>query len=294
MSTLRAIMGLCCTLCSVGAMCAEIYRCQANGVTTFVDSPNRCPNGTAQRQHGFESKPGGAAPARPIATSGTDPIKSVRPVAAARPARAHAATACQALVHDAARFRQCLREERRAEVRRIASPRLEAIGRAVADHVSFAARTNSVLAVSNTGRSPEWCEDILKDVMALKDLEVVDDEEVGGPRWMQTGNGTVRSSAEVLDAEFREWALPDVKVPHGYVTVRWRSSSLVVLRVVAACTSTGDGRASCNPQRHTSIYVYDDVTPVACNVSAFGRPYWPNWKNSQTPIFAKSVSGAVR
>jgi hypothetical protein len=186
-----------------------------------------------------------------------------------------------------------LREERRAEVRQIASRRLEAMSRTIADHVSFAARTDSVLATSKAGRPPAWCEGFLEDVVALRNLEVVDDEEVGGPRWMQGGNGVAQTSAEILDADFNEWNVGESKVPDGYVTVRWRGS-LVVLRVVAACTDSDHGKAICIPQRYTSIYVYDDTTPVACNISAVGRPYWPNWKNSLTPIFATGAPWAVR
>lgn len=37
-------------LLAVPPVAAQVYRCQIGGVTAFVDSPHRCPEGTAQRQ----------------------------------------------------------------------------------------------------------------------------------------------------------------------------------------------------------------------------------------------------
>ena len=71
---------------------------------------------------------------------------------------------------------------------------------------------------------------------------------------------------------------------------------MVVLRVAAACTEADDGTARCVPMRYTSIYVYGSGAPETCNVTAVGRAYWPNWKDSMTPIFARGGApvGSVR
>jgi hypothetical protein len=59
---------------------------------------------------------------------------------------------------------------------------------------------------------------------------------------------------------------------------------------VAACTEAADKTARCNPVRYTGIFVYDDKTPLACDVTAVGRAYWGNWKNSMTPILNKGAT----
>ncbi len=263
----RVIAAALCVLSGAAAPATNIYRCKVDGVATFVDSPSRCPQSSSSVERLYEPKaPAATAPASPAFRSAT-------------PSR------CQELAYEPTRFRECLRTERRVEVRRIATARLESFGRAVRAFIDSAAKTNSIIAVANKGRGPAWCEVVLSDVMAQENLDVVDDEAVGGPRWIQSGVETGRSAAEVLDPNFKEWRVPGGKVPDGYVTARLRGSSLVVLRVMAACTSGVDGAEHCNQQPYVSVFVYDDVTPIACNVSAVGRAYWPSWQSSMTPIF---------
>lgn len=267
LTRLQAIAAALGVLWGADALAADIYRCQIDGVTTFVDSQSRCPLGDARRV-------------------GRDVPKASAVMAPASASAPLAATSrCQDVAHDPTRFRECLRKERRADVRRIATARLEAIQRAVRDYIAIAARGDSIIAVANKGRGAAWCETILGDVMAQENIEVVDDEAIGAPRWMRSGNAPGRSAAEILDPNFEEWRIAGGKVPDGYVTARWRGATLVVLRMTAACTSGDDGVAHCNPQPYTSFYVYDDVTPIACDVSAVGRAYWPAWKSSMTPIF---------
>lgn len=282
-------------LCANHALAGEIYRCQVNGVTTFVDSPSGCPEGKAQRMGGAEPKG-----SKPTPSAGTSPIGSATPTPKSRPpisdmptaasskeGSGTAAAACQKLATDPPRARECLRQERRVEVQRMASARLASISRAVTEHLTSEAQKGSVIATANEGRPPAWCEGILSDLMAQKDIEVVDDESTAGPAWVSSGDGPGYTAAEILDPSFKDWSYAGSKVPNGYVTVRWRKTHLVVLRVVAACVEADDGTARCNPSRLTVIYVYDNETPYACNVTAVGRPYWPNWKDSMTPILTK-------
>jgi len=261
----RALAVAAIALHAAAAFAGEIYRCQVNGVTTFVDSPHGCPG--AQRVGG-ES---GAAKAPPA------------------PTPAVASSACQKLAQDPARARECIRAERRAEVRRVAEVRLAEISRAVADYVNAAASAGNIMAVSRDGRPAAWCENLLGDLIARKDIEVVDDETVGGPEWTTSGNGPGRAAADILDPAFKEWNLGSATVPEGYVTARWRTSNLVVLRVTAACTQARDGTARCNPHRLVNVYVHDTATPVACDATEVSRAAWPNWKNAKTPIFEHST-----
>ena len=297
LSPLQALAVSTIVLCSAAASASEIYRCQVDGVTTFVDSPRGCPGGPARHVGGDESaatKP--SLPMPRVGETRKDPDAASRgratPGQSPAPSQSQAAPAalpCQKLAQEPARARECLRVERRAEVRRVASARLLGISRAVADYVSRVSSAGNLITVSNDGRPPAWCESILGDLMAQKDIEVVDDESTGGPEWVRAGIGPARSAVEILDPNFQEWSFAGSKVPDGYVTARWRGSNLVALRVVAACTTASDGTARCNPHRLVSIYVYDAATPMACDVAEVGRAYWPNWKNSKTPIFANST-----
>lgn len=277
------------------ALAGDIYRCQVNGVTTFVDSPSRCPEGGAQRQ-GVE-EPKATLPARRVAKTsvGAGMATAGGLQSGTQLALPPAVSTCQKLEQSPTRLRECLREERRAEVRKIASARLLMISRATTDFLGAASRSGSVIATSNKGRPAVWCEGILGDLISGKNIDVVDDESAGGPEWVQSG-GPGRSAAPILDPNFQEWRLAGEKVPSGYVTARWRASDMVVLRIVAACTEADDGTARCVPQRYTSIYVYGAGAPEACDVTVVARAYWPNWKNSMTPIFTGRVAavGTVR
>jgi hypothetical protein len=295
LSRLQALAVSTIVLCSAAASAGEIYRCQVNGVTTFVDSPRGCLEGPARRVGGDASaatKPSPPVPRLEETRKGSDAASRGRPTPGQLPARSQsqsglAALPCQKLAQEPARARECLREERRTEVRRVASARMVELSRAVADYVSRVSGAGSLITVSNDGRPPAWCESILGDLMAQRDIEVVDDESAGGPEWARAGTGPARSAVEILDPNFQEWSFAGSKVPNGYVTARWRGSNLVVLRVVAACTAASDGTARCNPHRLVSIYVYDAATPMACDVAEVERAYWPNWKNSKTPIFTR-------
>lgn len=278
------------------AWAGDVYRCELNGVTAFVDSPDRCPDGSSRRLGGSdESRTRKSSPQGPrldeprtgTVASSRHPPTAASPLAPSPLARPLAASPCQKLAQEPVRARECLREERRAEVRRIASARLAQISRAVSNYVSVVSSAGSIIATPTSGRPAAWCEDILRDLMAHKDIEVVDDETTGGPEWMYSGNGPARSAAEILDPNYKEWRLADDKVPEGYVTARWRGSNLVVLRVAAACTEGSDGVAHCNAHRLVNVYVYDNATPMACAVSEVGRAYWPGVKSSQTQIFAQ-------
>lgn len=142
--------------------------------------------------------------------------------------------------------------------------------------------------MTKDGRPVEWCRDALSDVLASKQVDVVDDETDAMPRWIgaATGGGAAPTAAPVLDPAFETQAVGGSSVVSGHVSLRWRAQPIVV-RLVFACVRARDGAADglvCNPQRYTSLYVYDETTPIACNVGFVGRPYWANWSASMTPL----------
>jgi hypothetical protein len=264
------------------AMAADVYRCQIQGVTTFVDSPQRCPEGTAQRQGGA------AAKAREPSMPDTRRMGGAQDPSSALAA---AVAACQALAQNPTGLRACLHTARRAEVRQIATARLALSRRAVNDYFIGASRAGHILATPMRTAPVAWCEQVLGDLMAGRNFEVVDDETLGGPEQVRSGSAG-RHAVPVLDADFQTWQLGEERVPSGYVTTRWREKDLVVVRIAAACTEGQDGRAHCVSGRYTSISVYGSSAPEGCDVSAYGRSYWPNWKATQTPIFVRGLPAA--
>ncbi|MES2994173.1 MAG: hypothetical protein V4844_22315 [Pseudomonadota bacterium] len=147
-----------------------------------------------------------------------------------------------------------------------------------------------IAMVKANARPPAWCEEFVRDTLAGRNLEVVDDEAAPGPRWITTGNGSERKAAPILDEDFRDVRTADgSRVASGYVTLRWRKDTLVVLRVESLCYDHPIAAAGCNPPRFLALFVYDDSTPIACNLSFVERPYWPNWQRSMTPILAREA-----
>jgi hypothetical protein len=262
------------------SVAAAIYRCEVNGVKTFVDSPQGCPANTATPLDDGRGRNG------PASKAASDAARRPAPPAAPPAATATAAaSACpQRFAQDPTGFRECLRAERRMEVRKIADARLAAIGDAVAEFARQPSMLDGHLAIDKKGRPAAWCEGILSDAIAGRNLEVVDDEDSGGPEWISSGATPGRSAAPILDPGFKEWTVDGSKVVQGYVTARWKGSDPVVLSVVAACSDGRDGVMRCNPQRYVGVYVHDSEVPMACIAHFFSRAYWPNWQATMTPI----------
>lgn len=260
-------------------MGGEIYRCEVNGVKTFVDSLHNCPGGRAERVGGGQRA--GAVESSPPVT-GRSPARAAPAVP-----RVADSTCLNRKSVDRGELRHCLRDERRAEVRNIATARLAAMSAAFADFAAMPRREDGLLAKNTGGRPTAWCEDVFNDVMALRNLEVVDDEESAGPRWMDVRDSDgrpLRRAAEILDPDFKELNSNVGKVVSGYVTVRWRGTNQIVLRASAACTDYDPKNVRCARLPYVSMLVHETEFPVACNVKLVGRAYWPNWKDSMTPV----------
>lgn len=270
-------------LLGVPPVMAQVYRCQIGGVTAFVDSPHRCPEGAVHRQ-GDDAARQRPAPPRPM----TDARRTGRAPDPSPQLAAIAAAACQPQPHNPTAQRACLHAARRAEVRQIAVARLALLRRAVIEYFRGASRAGDILATPLGGAPVAWCEQVLGDLMAGRNFEVVDDETVGGPEHVYLGSAG-RHAVPVVDASFETWQLGEERVPSGYVTTRWRERDLVVLNIAAACTEGQDGEVRCVSGRYTSISFYGSSAPEGCRVTAYGRAYWPSWTTTRTPIFVRGL-----
>ncbi|MEO8155107.1 MAG: hypothetical protein ABI605_18730 [Rhizobacter sp.] len=156
--------------------------------------------------------------------------------------------------------------------------------------VARAAQTgNFVLAIGRTGRPASWCESLLGDLVAQRNLEVVDDEMAAAPAWINSGgsNGVRNStSAEILDPQFALLAAPGGEVVDGYVTLRWRQQRTLVVRTRPGCFQSDPGVVRCSSMRYQAIDVHDDEMSQACNFQLYGRAYWPQWKDTSIEIRA--------
>jgi hypothetical protein len=252
------------------AAAGEIFRCEINGVKTFVDSVHNCPGGRADRVGG------GAAPASPAAApqSRADALPGRK---LAHPANSETTTAClNNKGSDPAVLRRCLQVQRGTETRAAAQPRLAAISRALNDFVQWPRSEDGLFAGHRKGRPAEWCARLINDVIAQRNIDVVDDAASAGP--------LPTIAADILDPNFKLLPFQGRQVVDGYVTLRWQSSHSLVLRMQTACSDSGAGKVSCAPSPYLAVLVHDAEHPVACNVSFIGRTYWPNWKNSMTPV----------
>lgn len=250
----------------------EIYRCELEGARRFAASPSDCPGGLAQLVLRRTER---ATPAWLPPTADRAAIEGAgeQPPHLSRPLKMPADCGV-AHGKDVAALRHCLREQRRAELRVTLAPRLVAMSRAVAEIAGLPRRHSGQLAVDNRGRPVAWCEALLNDVISLRNLELVDDESTVGP-----------GPFEIVDPGFEIWNVGSSPVTQGYVTVRWKGSEPIVLKTAAACTTVSQGgTVVCNPIRYIGLYVYDVAVPQACIISFVDFAYWPNWRNSMTPI----------
>jgi len=278
-------------------MAADIYVCSVNGTRTFVDSPRACPQSQAERITGPAEKAGARSPAVPAAAPRT------RAAANADAARATTAAApervCDERQHATTdSLRACVKQERRAQVRRLATARLAAMARAIAVYVSNPNPVEpAVPVVFDKGRPAAWCEELLSDVMAQRYVDVVDDEEETGPRWSESTDPDgrkMRKAVEILDPHFEEGVTSrGQKVVRGYVTLRWRVDNLLVLRTSAGCGQPTNGVVSCAPSLYAGIYVHETEFPVACDVALIGHRYRNNWPGA-IEIRPKVPAGLLR
>ncbi len=308
-------------------LAGEIYRCEGDGPKALVDLPARCPNGRAIRVGGAGSAARAAdvasavkartervekiekvtssregsrdhpisgvgtelRPAEAHATQTAEPTPAPASVAAPTPASPSAAAVagCARLRPDAAALRKCLQEERRREVRAIALSRLAKLSAAAAELARSTQTGNGLLAVGRNGRPVAWCEGFLGDLLAMRNLEVVDDEMVPGPRWINASGSVGVSdlrSGEIIDTQFTELIAPGGPVVNGYVTLRWRNQRTVLVRSRPTCVEVSPGTARCAQQRYMGIDVHDDEMAQACNISFYGRAYWPQWQDKNVEI----------
>jgi len=276
---------------------AEVFRCEVNGVKTFVGSPNLCPNGSGEQVH-VKVPVAPSAPSRdPKGTAAATSGRGAMPSAAAKPTPPVVTAAACERQPSAARTRECLAEVRRAEVRRIATARMASLSVAVSEFVSSPQREPGLIAMHNKGvnsRPASWCEALLVDLMTTSNVDVVDDEERRGPEWIESPDKTSRTAAPILDENFNQGTdRSGNPVADGYVTFTWKSSQPMVLRMLSACSPIDIKTKTplqCNRLRYVVLYIYDSTTPVACNVSFVGEAYWPAWKKTMTPLHIRSSS----
>jgi hypothetical protein len=289
----RVLAGLVLCMASAGATAADVYVCVVNGTKTFVDSPRACPEAEAERLKGRREQ----SEVRRPSTSG--PGAQRRASGAIAQAPAASSPSCDERKHpDADALRACLKQERRAQVRRLATARLAAIARAIATYVSNPNPAEPAVPVAiSKGRPAVWCEELLSDVMAQRQVEVVDDEDEVGPKWSEWFDQDGRKSrraVEILDPGFSEWVTAKGrKVVGGYVTVRWRGDNMLVLRASPGCGPADHGVVDCAPSLYAAIYVHETAFPVACNVMLIGSRYWNTWPGA-VRINPKVPTGLVR
>jgi len=286
------------TTAPLPGLAAEVFRCEMNGVKTFVGSPNLCPNGSGEQVH-VKVPVAPAPPSRDAKGSAATPAgRGAMPSAAAKPPPPVVTAAACERQPSSVRTRECLAEVRRAEVRRIATARMASLSIAVSEFVSSPQREPGLIAMHNKGansRPASWCEALLSDLMTVSNVDVVDDEERRGPEWIESPDKTSRTAAPILDENFNQGTdRSGNPVADGYVTFTWKSSQPIVLRVLSACSPIDMKTKTplqCNRLRYVSLYLYDSTIPVACNVSFVGEAQWPTWKKVMTPLHVRSPSG---
>jgi hypothetical protein len=198
------------------------------------------------------------------------------------------AASCTRLSGDAVRLGACLREAAKAQARATAAPRLEAMRRALATFLERPTAGPVLLAVHKKGRPAPWCEEVLADIAANRNIDVLDDEDRRRARWGDTVDSAGRrleQPAALIDADYRTWRVDGTEVPHGYVHLLWRGNTPLMLYLPAVCTDDGrDKVVHCHALRYPFVSLMDAETPMACNVTLVDIALWSNWKTSMTEI----------
>lgn len=167
--------------------------------------------------------------------------------------------------------------------------RLEAISHAVNDFALLPQAGDAILSVSNRNKpkaewtkSAIWCESILQDVIALKNLEPAGDIGNQGPMWGEGGGYVKRSDS--VDPDFSVKYVSGRKVVSGYVNAVWKKEFLVTIRVNGACVGSGDVYRLCTGAVHSSVWVYGPDPVHRCEATAIARLAWPSWMHTDTII----------
>jgi hypothetical protein len=186
---------------------------------------------------------------------------------------AFGATCVERFATDLRKADECKRAERRAEIRKVATPRLIAVSRATADFVRSANSQGQEIAVGGQGGEVAWCEEFLNDLLRLERIAVIDDERVIGPKWAVVGvNDQNRVSTEILDPSFLQTMYAGKPVIRGYVTVRWKQEIVVVAPHVL-CSFHSIESPVCHPSLYASISVYSSASPKRCEASSWSKEY---------------------
>lgn len=167
--------------------------------------------------------------------------------------------------------------------------RLRAVSHAVNDFALLPQNGAVILSVSNHDKpKPEWtssaiwCESLLQDVIALRNIEPVADVGDQGPIWVKE-NGYIKRS-ESIDPAFSIREVHGRKLVSGYVNVRWDNKYLLTLRVDGNCVGEGEVHRRCTGPVHSRVWVYGPDAAHSCNAGAADRLAWPYWMHKETVI----------
>ncbi len=149
--------------------------------------------------------------------------------------------------------------------------------RALVSFLDLRARRPVILGVDKKGRPASWCEEVLGDIVAHRNIDVLDDEQRRRARW-------VDSPAALIDGDYQLLRVDGSEVPNGYVHLLWRGKTPLMLQMPAACTEWRDKAVQCHPNRYTGIGIMDADTPVACSFSYVDVSAWGTWKASMSEI----------
>jgi hypothetical protein len=222
----------------VGAF--ELARCQPEGE---IDPPEGCAN-------------------RP--TTKATPLPLTVPDAASAAATAAGQLPCTRHEGHAKRLADCQKEQRQLAVRMLATSRLELVSRNVAEHLEVPRHRAGLIALVKDGRPASWCETVLDDIAARRNIEAIVDESVQAPSIARPSDGAGDPwRPPAIDEGFREMPHPKGSVVRGYVTVSWKGGKPMSIEVLSACSDAG-GQARCGTLRIHQVTIHDSRLARAC------------------------------
>jgi hypothetical protein len=259
----------------------NVYRCNTNGTTTFVDAPSKCPGGATPTTASRRSEPNLAVKSVPRLGVDQKVTHDVQQTAA-DPSRATTQCTSQHRA-DEQRFRDCIRNALRQQTRQIATGRLTDLSRGFAGLVGLPRRRDGIVALLEVGstRSVQWCEGVIRDVIALSNIEVIDDEEVFTKRW-----SAASMSLPLLSESFDVAKHDGSTYVVGSVAVLRNNSTPLVLISHSHCAKYDRDGTVCSkqPDPYGQMGVNEANGATACLIAFIGRPYLQNWTGRAVPL----------
>lgn len=158
------------------------------------------------------------------------------------------------------------------EAPRVAQQRMSLMREALTYFANDIPPRQGWFAVDSDGRSREWCEALINDVIEERNVVPV-----------TTYSPPEKFAQPIFDPAFDTRRVEGEMLVGGYVTARWKREA-VSLFTSPVCAALPGQSLRCAERRYNAVYVRDQAGKKACNVMFYESAYWHNWSKTASRV----------